>query len=94
MLDPYVEKGPRQTRLTSCTVQNGTGFNSCTTPIQQLYNNPLHEGGPQYVGPTIMWEIVVQLLYWCYKSNIFQTAQQHRAISYFNPNTQMLGSTV
>jgi hypothetical protein len=25
-----------------------------TTPIQQLYNNPLHEGGPQYVGPTLM----------------------------------------
>jgi hypothetical protein len=30
------------------------GFDSCTTPIQQLYNNPSHEGGPQYVGPTLM----------------------------------------
>jgi hypothetical protein len=29
-------------------------FDSCTTPIQQLHNNPLHEGGPQYVGPTLM----------------------------------------
>jgi hypothetical protein len=46
-------------------------FDSCTTPIQQLYNNPSHEGGPQYVGPTLMWGIVVQLLYWCCKSNIF-----------------------
>jgi len=25
-----------------------------TTPIQQLYNNPLHEGGPQYVGTVIV----------------------------------------
>jgi len=49
-----------------------TGFDSCTIPIQQLYNNPSHEGGPQYVGPTLMWGIVVQLLYWCYKSNIFR----------------------
>jgi hypothetical protein len=47
------------------------GFDSCTTPIQQLHNNPSHEGGPQYVGPTLMWGIVVQLLYWCCKSNIF-----------------------
>jgi hypothetical protein len=47
------------------------GFDSCTTSIQQLYNNPSHEGGPQYVGPTLMWGIVVQLLYWCCKSNIF-----------------------
>jgi hypothetical protein len=46
-------------------------FDSCTTPIQQLHNNPSHEGGPQYVGPTLMWGIVVQLLYWCCKSNIF-----------------------
>jgi hypothetical protein len=30
------------------------GFDSCTTPIQQLYNNPSHEGGPQHVGPTLM----------------------------------------
>jgi hypothetical protein len=30
------------------------GFDSCTTPIQQLYNNLSHEGGPQYVGPTLM----------------------------------------
>jgi hypothetical protein len=30
------------------------GFDSCTTPIQQLYNNSSHEGGPQYVGPTLM----------------------------------------
>jgi len=47
------------------------GFDSCTTPIQQLYNNPSHEGEPQYVGPTLMWGVVVQLLYWCCKSNIF-----------------------
>jgi hypothetical protein len=39
--------------------------------VQHQYNNPLHEGGPQYVGPTLMWGIVVQLLYWCCKSNIF-----------------------
>jgi hypothetical protein len=30
------------------------GFDSCTTSIQQLYNNSSHEGGPQYVGPTLM----------------------------------------
>jgi hypothetical protein len=30
------------------------GFDSCTTPIQQLYNNPSHEDEPQYVGPTLM----------------------------------------
>jgi len=30
------------------------GFDSCTTPIQQLYNNPSHEGGPQYVGLILM----------------------------------------
>jgi hypothetical protein len=47
------------------------GFDSCTTPIQQLYNNPSHEDRSQYVGPTLMWRIVVQLLYWCCKSNIF-----------------------
>jgi hypothetical protein len=29
-------------------------FDSCTTPIQQPYNNLSHEGGPQYVGPTLM----------------------------------------
>jgi len=46
-------------------------FDSCTTPIQQLYNNPSHEGGPQFVEPTLMWGIIVQLLYWCCKSNIF-----------------------
>jgi hypothetical protein len=46
-------------------------LNSCTTSIQQLYNNPSHEGGSQYVGLILMWEIVVQLLYWCCKSNIF-----------------------
>jgi hypothetical protein len=34
--------------------QRREGFDSCTTPIQQLYNNPSHEGGPQYVGPTLM----------------------------------------
>jgi len=33
---------------------NLMGFDSCTTPIQQLYNNHSHEGGPQYVGPTLM----------------------------------------
>jgi hypothetical protein len=30
------------------------GYDSCATLIQQLYNNPSHEGGPQYVGPTLM----------------------------------------
>jgi len=29
------------------------GFDYCTTLIQQLHNNPSHEGGPQYVGPTL-----------------------------------------
>jgi hypothetical protein len=36
-----------------------------TTPIQQLYNNPSHEGGSHILRPTLMWEVVVQLLYWC-----------------------------
>jgi hypothetical protein len=35
-----------------------------TTSIQQLYNNPSHEGGSHILGPTLMWGIVVQLLYW------------------------------
>jgi hypothetical protein len=26
------------------------GFDSCTTPIQQLYNNPSHEGGSHILG--------------------------------------------
>jgi hypothetical protein len=43
-----------------------------TTPIQQLYNNLSHKGGSHILGPTLMWGIVVQLLYWCCKSNIFQ----------------------
>jgi hypothetical protein len=30
------------------------GFDSYTTPIQQPYNNPSHEGELQYVGPTLM----------------------------------------
>jgi hypothetical protein len=30
------------------------GFDSCTTPIQQLHNNPSHNGRPQYVGLTLM----------------------------------------
>jgi hypothetical protein len=47
------------------------GFDSCTTLIQQLHNNSSHEGGLQCVGPTFMWGVVVQLLYWCCKSNIF-----------------------
>jgi hypothetical protein len=47
------------------------GFDSCTTSSQQLHNNPSHEGGPQCIGPTFMWGVVVPLLYWCCKSNIF-----------------------
>jgi hypothetical protein len=35
-------------------VVNISGFDSCTTPIQQLYNNLSYEGGPQYVGLTLM----------------------------------------
>jgi hypothetical protein len=30
------------------------GFDSYTTPSQQLHNNPSHEGGPQCVGSTLM----------------------------------------
>jgi hypothetical protein len=30
------------------------GFDSCTTPSQQVYNNPSHEGRPKCVGPTLM----------------------------------------
>jgi hypothetical protein len=35
-----------------------------TTPIQQLYNNPLHEGESHILRPTLVWRVVVQLLYW------------------------------
>jgi hypothetical protein len=35
------------------------------------HNNSSHEGGPQCVVLTLMWGVVVQLLYWCCKSNIF-----------------------
>jgi hypothetical protein len=55
-----------------------------TTPIQQLYNNPSHEGGPQILGPTLMWEIVVQLLYWCCKSNIFHIYRVIPALTVHN----------
>jgi hypothetical protein len=30
------------------------GFDSYTTPSQQPHNNHSHEGGPQYVGSTLM----------------------------------------
>jgi hypothetical protein len=30
------------------------GFDSCTTPIQQLYNNLSHEGGFHVLGLTLM----------------------------------------
>jgi hypothetical protein len=30
------------------------GFDSCTTPSQQVHNNPSHEGGPQCVELTLM----------------------------------------
>jgi len=36
-----------------------------TTPIQQLYNNPSHESGSHILKSTLMWGVVVQLLYWC-----------------------------
>jgi hypothetical protein len=36
-----------------------------TIPIQQLYNNPSYEGGSHILGPTLMWGVVVKLLYWC-----------------------------
>jgi hypothetical protein len=35
----------------------GVGFTKnvrSTTPIQQLYNNPSHEGGSYILGPTLM----------------------------------------
>jgi hypothetical protein len=35
------------------------------TLIQQLYNNLSHKGGSHILGPTLMWGVVVQLLYWC-----------------------------
>jgi hypothetical protein len=47
------------------------GFDYCTTSSQQLYNNLSHEGGSQCVELILMWEIIVQLLYWCCKSNIY-----------------------
>jgi hypothetical protein len=33
--------------------------------LQHQYNNPLHEGGFYILGHTLMWGVVVQLLYWC-----------------------------
>jgi hypothetical protein len=33
--------------------------------LQHQYNNPSHEGGSHMLGPTLMWRVVVQLLYWC-----------------------------
>jgi hypothetical protein len=51
-----------------------------TTPIQQLYNNSSHEGGPHTLGPTLMWGVVVQLLWWCsvrIKSLIILGKPQH-----------------
>jgi hypothetical protein len=36
-----------------------------TSPTQQSHNNPSHESGPHTLGPTLMWGIVVWLLWWC-----------------------------
>jgi hypothetical protein len=36
-----------------------------TTPTQQLHNNPLHEGEFYTLGSTLMWGVVVHLLWWC-----------------------------
>jgi hypothetical protein len=36
-----------------------------TTPIQQLHINPSHEDGSHTLGPTFIWGVVVQLLWWC-----------------------------
>jgi hypothetical protein len=47
------------------------GFDSCTTPSQQHHNNPSHKSRPQCMSLTLMWRVIVQLLYWCCKSNIF-----------------------
>jgi hypothetical protein len=30
--------------------------------LQQPHNNPLHEGGPHTLGPTLMWGVVVMVL--------------------------------
>jgi len=47
-----------------------------TTPIQQLHNNPSHEGGLHTLGPTFIWRVVVQLLWRCsakIKSHIYNS---------------------
>jgi hypothetical protein len=36
-----------------------------TTLTQQSHNNPSHEGGPHTLGSTLMWGVVVWLLWWC-----------------------------
>jgi hypothetical protein len=33
--------------------------------LQHQYNNLSHEGESHILGPTLMWGVVVQLLYWC-----------------------------
>jgi hypothetical protein len=33
--------------------------------LQHQHNNPSHEGGPYTLGPTLMWGVVVWLLWWC-----------------------------
>jgi hypothetical protein len=53
-------------------------FDSYITPSQQLHNNPSHEGGSQCVESIFMCGVVVQLLYWCCKSNIFPTKKQEK----------------
>jgi hypothetical protein len=66
-----------------------TGFDSYTTSSQQLHNNPSYEGGSQCVGLILMWEVVVQLLYWCCKSNIFRKLLDHLMISASSIHTQL-----
>jgi hypothetical protein len=61
-----------------------TGFDSYTTPSQQVHNNPSHEDRSQCVGPTLIWRVVVQLLCWCCKSNIFQIQHIATNTTYFS----------
>jgi len=74
MIEPRL--GVRGLCLLMHATLNGTqdlykGFDSYTTPPQQLHNTPSHGSGPPHTGSHPMWGSIVQLLWWCCKSIIF-----------------------
>jgi len=52
--------------------------------LHHQHNNPSHEGGPHTLGPTLMWGIVVWLLWWCcvWIKSLFSVPTKNRSYIY------------